>query len=359
MQNTALTVVQRASLALESEKHEKKLRELAARYGGITTITNNAGHQECHAARMALKNERVQLEKEGKAARDDAAKFQKAVIDEQRRLIGIIEPEELRLEKLQSEWEAKMAAEKAAKERAEKDRVDRIMAAITAISDIPVHAHGKSSAEILAAIELAERQEIGPEFAEHQDRALTTKDAAIQQLKALHQSALEREAEAERLRLERQELARLRAEQEQRQREADARAAEERRKREEEERAAREKIEAEERAARERIEAQEREARKLREEAERAAREAREAEDAKMRAERDRLEAARRAVEERERKMREEVEAKQREIAAAQAELMDGHQLLETFVQRFGKRKEFMPVVSAIKAFLAKHKVTA
>lgn len=348
MQNTALTVVQRASLALESEKHEKKLRELAARYGGITTITNNAGHQECHAARMALKNERVQLEKEGKAARDDAAKFQKAVIDEQRRLIGIIEPEELRLEKLQSEWEAKMAAEKAAKERAEKDRVDRIMAAITAISDIPVHAHGKSSAEILAAIELAERQEIGPEFAEHQDRALTTKDAAIQQLKALHQSALEREAEAERLRLERQELARLRAEQEQRQREADA-----------QERAAREKIEAEERAARERIEAQEREARKLREEAERAAREAREAEDAKMRAERDRLEAARRAVEERERKMREEVEAKQREIAAAQAELMDGHQLLETFVQRFGKRKEFMPVVSAIKAFLAKHKVTA
>lgn len=129
------------------------------------------------------------------------------------------------------------------------------------------------------------------------------------------------------------------------------------------EKAAREKIEAEERAARLRIEEQERAARMQREEADRKARQEREAEEARLKSERDKLEMERRAVEEAQRKERESAEAKaraereaeeakKREIERQANELKDGRELLNTFVTRFGKRKEFAPVAAAISAFL-------
>lgn len=118
------------------------------------------------------------------------------------------------------------------------------------------------------------------------------------------------------------------------------------------EKASRDKIEAEERAARQRREEEERKARLEREEADRAARKAREAEEAKLKAERDKLEAERRAVEEQKRKEREAEEAKEREMIRLENELLDGEAMLKTFVSRFGKRKEFSPIVKAIQDFL-------
>src|SRR3954468_24680793 len=129
-QSTALTVQQRASIALGASEHEKKLRELAKQSTEITVITNPAGYQQLHAARMVLKNERVALEKLGKSARDDATKFSKAVIEEEKRLIAIIEPEEKRLQGIQDEHDSRIERERMAKIEAEQKRVAEIQSRI-------------------------------------------------------------------------------------------------------------------------------------------------------------------------------------------------------------------------------------
>lgn len=67
-------------------------------------------------ARIELKNARVAITKKGKEMRDDALKFQRAVIEKEKELVAIIEPEEERLKSI--EEEAKVKKERA--ERAEK-----------------------------------------------------------------------------------------------------------------------------------------------------------------------------------------------------------------------------------------------
>lgn len=64
-------------------------------------------------SRIALKNARVRIEKTGKGLREDAVKFQKAVIEKEKSLIAIIEPEEDRLSAI--EEEAKVLALKKAR----------------------------------------------------------------------------------------------------------------------------------------------------------------------------------------------------------------------------------------------------
>ena len=50
--------------------------------------------------------------------------------------------------------------------------------------------------------------------------------------------------------------------------------------------------------------------------------------------------------------MREAEEAKQREIQRLANELNDGRKMLQTFVDRFGKREEFLGIAALIKEFL-------
>jgi hypothetical protein len=77
-------------------------------------------------ARKDLKKTRVTIEKTGKAMRDDANKFAKAVIAKEHELIDIIEPEEIRLEKL--EEFAAMAKTKREREALLPERKRRIEA---------------------------------------------------------------------------------------------------------------------------------------------------------------------------------------------------------------------------------------
>jgi hypothetical protein len=53
--------------------------------------------------RLKLKKTRVAIEKQGKSMRDDAIKYQRDVIAREKELIGIIEPEEARLEAIEDE----------------------------------------------------------------------------------------------------------------------------------------------------------------------------------------------------------------------------------------------------------------
>jgi hypothetical protein len=78
--------------------------------------------------RIALKNARISIQKKGKELREDAIKFQKAVIVKEKELIAIVEPEEERLEKIESEAKELALREERAKTLPE--RKERIATAI-------------------------------------------------------------------------------------------------------------------------------------------------------------------------------------------------------------------------------------
>ncbi len=322
--STSLTVQQRASLALGSSKHEAKLVALAAQSTAIVAITNPASYKELHSARMALKTERVNLEKEGKAARDDATKFSKAVIAEQARLIAIIQPEETRLDAIQSEYDNRIAAEKAAREKAEAERIAQIQAAIAELGAIPLKAVGKSALvieQLMCDLDAAWEAD-APIFQEFAGEAEAVKVECARQLSEVLAAAKFHEAEVEQARKDREELARMKAAEDKRQREAAEREAAEIRARAETDAKRRAEIAAEEAAANERIAAQ---ARAAQAEIDRTAKEARErqaAEDARQQAERDRIAEQARQVEAAARAQREATEAAER-LARAEQESRD------------------------------------
>lgn len=110
----------RARMAVGYDAALAELQALATRSQGITEITNKAGRQQCHAAMMALKNRRIDIDKAGKEARADARAYADAVIAVADELIGVIEPEEKRLAALRDAFDE--AEERARREREEKAR---------------------------------------------------------------------------------------------------------------------------------------------------------------------------------------------------------------------------------------------
>jgi len=121
--STELTTIERAELALAFAETKTQLATMAGNSARIVSITNKAGYDECHGARMALKNTRVEIEKRGKAAREDATAFSKSVIAKEKELIDIIAPEESRLNSIQAAWDAEREAERQAKIDAERERI--------------------------------------------------------------------------------------------------------------------------------------------------------------------------------------------------------------------------------------------
>lgn len=230
---TELSVVERASVALGTSEIEKKLIALVKQSKEITTITNSAGYEQCHASRMTLKNERVNIEKKGKAAREEATAYGKAVIEKEKYLIGISSPEEKRLEALQKIWDDAREAEKQAKIQAEMKRVSDIQYRLQALRNYPNHSLNATSEEIIFAISTLKSSPLDS-FKEFEEEAKQTHAQSLQTLDELlskavkiekekrleneRQEALKKElAEQEEAnRLERLELAELRAKQQER-----------------------------------------------------------------------------------------------------------------------------------------------
>jgi hypothetical protein len=225
MSLTTLPPAQRAAVVLKSDAAEKDLRAMIERTAAITTVVDTNGRKEAHAAAMAIKGARVDIEKAGKTAREDATAFSKAVIAEAARLAAIAEPEEDRLLALRDNFDAKMAAEKAEKERIEAERKAGIRAKIDQISRLAVQHAGATSAALHDVLtELAKREITEEEFAEFTIEAQAALDTTAHALLTLRVAAKQREEEeAERKRqaeeqrkqaeADRLELAKLRAQQ--------------------------------------------------------------------------------------------------------------------------------------------------
>jgi hypothetical protein len=241
-----LSVPERAAVALGTAEHEKALIELSKKYADIVEIKNPAGREQAHSAYMTLKNARIAIEKAGKDARDDAVKFGKAVIAEEKRLIEITQAEEARLQKLRDAWDAEVEVERQRKATADKARIDGIRAKIDEIKDCVVVGMGRSSDELESAISELESTEITlEEYFEFSGEAQAAQAATVVKLKGMLVAQLAHEVEQARLTAEREALERQRAELAEQERLAAAARAEQ----ETKDRAERERVEAEQRAA--------------------------------------------------------------------------------------------------------------
>ena len=207
---TAVTVQERASVALKSPTAEKALRALVAGTIDIGAPTNRAGREQCHAAAMAALKARTEIVSAGKAARADATAFSKAVIAEEARLVAIIEPEEKRLKDLRDAWDAEQERIKHEKERAEKARVDAILLRIDEIRDAPVLASARGidgCRTLIAWLDLPERKEGFDEFATKAEQSIDAARAHVAEILAA------KEAEAAAAEGAKKEAARIAAEQ--------------------------------------------------------------------------------------------------------------------------------------------------
>lgn len=315
----------RARHALGFESAKAELAELATKSKDITTITNKAGYDECHAKRMALKNRRLDIQRAGKAAREDAQAYSKAVIAVEKELVELIDPEESRLQALQKAWDDARELERVEAERAEAARIQAQQQALASITG----ALGRLFGADVATLELAISQLEGFDMAQFDEVFAPTAEAARDEaLTAI------RRARDERLDLDRR-AEEMRVAEEQRRAQA-AQEAEERRQqqeREDAERLARQQQEDAERAARQ---AEEDRQRAAQAEADRVERERVQAEQAARQAELDRQAAEQRARDEaaakaqreaqeradqerRDREAAEQAEAAQRAAEAAEA----------------------------------------
>lgn len=214
---TALTVPERAAVALGSSKARLELVELVKKSAAIKEVKNAAGRDECHGAAMVLVKARTTIEKTGKAARDDATQFSKAVIAEEKALIAITATEEARLLALRNAWDEARAAEKAEAERIERARIESIQIRIADIRECAVLASQcRTAAAVWTLIEKLSADKLEG-FEEFSEEAETVRDAAIGRMSVIHVAKLaeeveaarekaEREAEAARLAQEREEL---------------------------------------------------------------------------------------------------------------------------------------------------------
>ncbi|WP_236870763.1 hypothetical protein [Burkholderia pseudomallei] len=295
-EQTQLTVIERAAVALTSTERETTLRELVAKSTDMVEIKNAAARDQVHGAAMVLRTARTDIQKAAKAARDDANAFSKAVIAEENRLIAITEPEEKRLLSLRDAWDEEREAEKRAKLEAEQRRVAEIRGRIADIGAQVTAVAGKSAAHIESVIRIVVALQIDVEhFAELTGEAEMARGTTLDKLRELHAAAVAQEAEAARLAAEREELERQRAEL----------AAQ--REREEAERAERERIAAEQRAVQEQAAA--------------AMRKQQEEHEARMRAQQEELDRQRAVIEaERQRQADEAARIEREKQAAIEAE---------------------------------------
>ena len=118
-----LTLQTRAALALNSTNTERDLRAMAIKNVTITQVIDKVSRQQCHSAAMELKTARTTIASVAKGAREDATAFQRAIIAEEKRLIAIVEPEELRLIGIRDDYDAVQARIKAEEEARERARI--------------------------------------------------------------------------------------------------------------------------------------------------------------------------------------------------------------------------------------------
>lgn len=192
------------------------LGELRSKYAKVLfPVTTTSGMKDAIAARAELRNIRVGLEKMRKEIKEPALERCRLIDSEAKTITAALTALEDPIDAQIKAQEAKLAAEKAERERKEAERKAALQAKVDAIRNLPLGMEGETAAEIATEIEALRQFE--PTEAEFFDYAQAAKDAAnaaIVSMLALHERRVAKEAadaEAER---QRAEQVRIAAEQE-------------------------------------------------------------------------------------------------------------------------------------------------
>ena len=198
VESTELTVQERADQALTIEHTEKDLVELAGKPADIAEIKDNADYELVKRGALVLRDVRVQIEKAGKAARDDANLFSKAVIAKQKDLIGLIAPEETRLKDLRREVDEAAETRQEEIRQAEVNRITDIERRIQAIGKLSEGLLNADADGIKARIEAVEEIQTTVEyFAEFAPQAAEAREDVAEALAAALVARVDLEAQQE------------------------------------------------------------------------------------------------------------------------------------------------------------------
>lgn len=209
-----LTPVQRAEQALAFQTTRDQLKVLAAKSTSLVKVDTPDNLAAAKAAKATLVSTRTRIEKTGKAARDDANKFGKAVIAKERELIGLISPEEQRLGTLIDAEQRRIdEAEKAARE-AEQRRAEQIRQTFERVRSLPALAANLDVAGIEQLIAEAEKLRDDPSHLPEDLQAAARYEGNV--AAAACKAARDRRVQADADAAELEQLRRERAEREQR-----------------------------------------------------------------------------------------------------------------------------------------------
>lgn len=225
----------------EYRPHEEQIMRLEASYSSLVVdCSTSEGLSNAKEVRVDIRDVRYALAnttktalipyqqkvKEAQARVNQVKEFGEALKD---RVLAIEMPVD---EAIKAE-EKRIADAKAERERIEAERVEAIRAKITRFSSVAAAYASRSAADISIILMSVKESVILPEeYGEFEAEGTIARDIAIEQLEALHKSAIEREEAAAKLLAQQKELDELR----EKQRIADAEAEELRKQRAEEDR---------------------------------------------------------------------------------------------------------------------------
>jgi len=225
----------------EYRPHEEQIVRLETTYAKLVVdCSSSEGLANAKEVRVDIRDVRYALANTTKTA---LVPYQQKVKDAQARVNQVKEfgetlkarvlvLEEPIDEAIKSE-EKRVADAKAEKERLEQERIEGIRAKITRFSSVAAAYASRSAADVSSILQGVKESVILPEeYGEFEAEGTIARDNAIEQLEALHKSAVEREEAAEKLLAQQKELEELR----EKQRVADAEAEELRKQRAEEDR---------------------------------------------------------------------------------------------------------------------------
>lgn len=209
----------------EYSQTEAALAELRQQYAGVQfDVATTKGDKAAREARQMLVKLRTGLEAKRKEIKAPALAYAKAIDTEAARITAAIRELEEPIDFQIRAEEARKAAEKAEKERLERQRVAEIKGRMDAIRNLPVDSTGDSAEQLAATLaDLKAFEVTQADFAEFTEDATVARGYAIEQLERMHGHAVAREEEAARQAAAAAELERQRQEQEER--EAQERAA--------------------------------------------------------------------------------------------------------------------------------------
>ncbi len=189
------------------------LSELRTRYSGQFDVATTKGMALAKEARAVVRGYRVALEKLRAELKAPVLERTRLIDAEAKRITAELLAIEEPIDRQIKTEEQRKEEEKAAKARAEAERVATIQARINAIRNRANAVASKSAAEIRAALEQTHALDIAPlDFAEFLPDAIKALDETLDTLKNLLIERVAFEEEQARQRAEREELERLRAE---------------------------------------------------------------------------------------------------------------------------------------------------